>query len=230
MKISIIVPCYNEENYIIKVLKNINEQKKNFDLEIIVCDDGSTDKTLSTLLNNSSLFNHLVRNEKNIGKGGAIINALQKVSGDYVLIQDSDLEYSPNDYKDMFNPIFKNDADVVYGSRFNNNKSHKIMYFKNQIANKIITFLSNLATNLNLSDVEVGYKLIKTSIIKNLNLREKSFGIEIELTVKISKLNLKIYEVGVSYDGRRYEEGKKIRAIDGLIALYCIIKYKFFSK
>jgi len=227
MKISIIVPCYNEESFIIEVLKNINKQKKKFNLEIIVSDDGSTDKTLFHLLNNSSLYDYLVTSKKNLGKGNAIVNALQKVTGEYILIQDADLEYSPEDYKDLFDPIFKYEADVIYGSRFNTNKSHKIMYYKNQVANKIITLLCNLFTNLNLSDVEVGYKIFKTSIIKNLNLKEKSFGIEIELTMKISKLNLKIYEVGISYNGRTYEEGKKIKTIDGLKALYCILKYKF---
>jgi glycosyltransferase involved in cell wall biosynthesis len=226
MKISIIVPCYNEENFIIEVLKNINKQKKKFNLEIIVSDDGSTDKTLFHLLNNSLLYDYLVTTKKNLGKGNAIINALQKATGEYILIQDADLEYSPEDYKDLFDPIFKYGADVIYGSRFNTNKSHKIMYYKNQVANKIITLLCNLFTNLNLSDVEVGYKIFKTSIIKNLNLKEKSFGIEIELTMKISKLNLKIYEVGISYNGRTYEEGKKIKTIDGLKALYCIFKYK----
>ena len=229
MKISIIVPCYNEQNFIIEVLENINEQKKKFDLEIIVSDDGSTDKTLIHLNNNTSLFDYLVTSKKNYGKGNAVKNALQKATGDYVLIQDADLEYSPEDYEDLFDPIFKYKADVVYGSRFNNNKSHKIMYYKNQLANKVITFFCNLFTNLNLTDVEVGYKIFKASIIKNLNLKEKSFGIEIELTVKMSKLNLKIYEVGISYNGRSYEDGKKIRALDGFKALYYILKYKFIS-
>lgn len=230
MKISIIIPCYNEEKYILKVLKNINIQKKKFKLEIIVSDDGSTDKTVKLLKKNKRLYNILVIGNKNQGKGSAIRKALPLASGEYVLIQDSDLEYSPEDYSKIFYPAFKKKADVVFGSRFMSGANRRVIYYQHQIANKIITFLCNVITNINLSDVEVGYKLIKTSIIKKLNLKENSFGIEIELAVKLAKLKLRIFEVGISYNGRSYEEGKKIKTVDAFIAIYCIFKYKFFSK
>ena len=141
------------------------------------------------------------------------------------MIQDADLEYSPKDYSKIFYPALKNNADVVFGSRFISSENRRVIYYQHQIANKIITFLCNIITNVNLSDVEVGYKLIKTSIVKKLNLKENSFGIEIELAVKLAKLKLRIFEVGISYNGRSYEEGKKIKAIDAFIAIYCIFKY-----
>lgn len=229
MKISIIVPCYNEEKYIIEVLKNINLQKKKFNLEIIISDDGSNDKTIPLLKKNKKLYNKLITSKKNYGKGSAVRKAIFVASGEYVLIQDADLEYSPKDYSKIFYPALKNNADVVFGSRFISSENRRVIYYQHQIANKIITFLCNIITNINLSDVEVGYKLIKTSIIKKLNLKENSFGIEIELAVKLAKLKLRIFEVGISYNGRSYEEGKKIKAIDAFIAIYCIFKYRFFS-
>jgi len=145
------------------------------------------------------------------------------------LIQDSDLEYSPLDYQKIFNPIFKYNADAVYGSRFISNEPRRIIYFKNEIANKFLTYFSNLISGLNLSDVEVGYKLIKTSILKKLNLKENSFGIEIEITMKLAKRKCKIFEVGISYNGRTYAEGKKIQTIDGILAIFYVLKYKFFT-
>ena len=229
MKISIIIPCYNEEKYILEVLKNVNIQKKKFNLEIIVSDDGSKDKTVVLLKKNKKLYNKLITSKINYGKGSAIRKAFSVASGKYVLIQDADLEYSPKDYSKIFDPALKNNADVVFGSRFISSENRRVIYYQHQIANKIITFLCNIITNVNLSDVEVGYKLIKTSIVKKLNLKENSFGIEIELAVKLAKLKLRIFEVGISYNGRSYEEGKKIKAIDAFIAIYCIFKYRFFS-
>ena len=230
MKISIIIPCYNEEKYILKVLKNISIQKKKFNLEIIISDDGSNDNTVKLLKKNKKLYDKIIISKKNQGKGSAVRKALPITSGEYVLIQDADLEYSPEDYSKIFYPVLKNNADVVFGSRFISSENRRVIYYQHQIANKIITFLCNIITNVNLSDVEVGYKLIKSSIIKKLHLKENSFGIEIELVVKLAKLKLRIFEVGISYNGRSYEEGKKIKAIDAFIAIYCIFKYRFFSK
>jgi glycosyltransferase involved in cell wall biosynthesis len=229
IKISILVPCYNEEKYISEVLNNINKQRKKFNLEIIVINDGSQDNTDRILKKNKKIIDKIITKKKNEGKGSAIRAGLNYVTGEYTLIQDSDLEYSPLDYQKIFNPIFKYNADVVYGSRFISNEPRRIIYFKNEIANKFLTYFSNLISGLNLSDVEVGYKLIKTSILKKLNLKENSFGIEIEITMKLAKRKCKIFEVGISYNGRTYAEGKKIQTIDGMLAIFYILKYKFFT-
>ena len=228
MKISIIIPVYNEEKYILTVLKSVIDQKKFYDLEVIVIDDNSHDNTKTILKNNPELYDIIIFKDKNEGKGSAVINGLDKVTGDYVLIQDADLEYSPSDYTLLFNPISKN-ADVVYGSRFIGSKPKRILYFSHRIANSIITLMVNCLTNINFTDVEVGYKLIKTELIKKINLKENSFGIEIELTMKLAKLNIKFYEVGISYYGRTYAEGKKITLKDGFIAVYKIFYYKIFN-
>ena len=228
MKISIIIPVYNEEKYILTVLKSVIDQKKIYDLEVIVIDDNSHDNTKTILKNNPELYDIIIFKDKNEGKGSAVINGLDKVTGDYVLIQDADLEYSPSDYTLLFNPISKN-ADVVYGSRFIGSKPKRILYFSHRIANSIITLMVNCLTNINFTDVEVGYKLIKTELIKKINLKENSFGIEIELTMKLAKLDIKFYEVGISYYGRTYAEGKKITLKDGFIAVYKIFYYKIFN-
>jgi len=229
IKISILIPCYNEEKYISEVLNNIYKQKKKFNLEIIVINDGSQDNTDSILKKNKKFINKIISKKKNEGKGSAIRTGLNYVTGEYTLIQDSDLEYSPSDYQKIFNPIFKYNADVVYGSRFISNEPRRIIYFKNELANKCLTYISNIVSGLNLSDIEVGYKVFKTSILKSLNLKEKSFGFEIEATMKLAKNNYKIFEVGISYNGRTYAEGKKIRTIDGILALFYIFKYKFLN-
>lgn len=151
------------------------------------------------------------------------------MTGKYTLIQDADLEYSPLDYTKIFYPLFKYNADAVYGSRFISNEARRIIYFKNELANKFLTYISNIVSGLNLSDIEVGYKVFKTSILKSLDLKEKSFGFEIETTMKLAKNNYKIFEVGISYNGRTYAEGKKIRTIDGVLALFYIFKYRFLN-
>ena len=227
MKISIIIPVYNEEKYILDVLNRINIQRKNIDLEVIISDDASNDKTIEIIKQNNNLYEKLVENEVNKGKGSAIISALEYVTGDYVLIQDADLEYDPKDYIKLIEPIKEFNADVVYGSRFKGSEAKRILYFKNRIANFILSFLVSLITNINFSDVETGYKLIKSDILKTLNLKEKSFAIEIEITMKLAKKELKFYEVGISYNGRTFEEGKKIKMKDGFIALYKIFYYSF---
>jgi glycosyltransferase involved in cell wall biosynthesis len=229
IKISIIIPCYNEEKYISTVLTNIDKQRKLFNLEIIVVDDGSKDKTKEILKKYKKIINKIVIKKQNEGKGSAIRQGLNYATGKYTLIQDADLEYSPLDYTKIFYPIFKYNADVVYGSRFISNEARRIIYFKNELANKFLTFISNIVSGLNLSDIEVGYKVFKTSILKSLNLKERSFGFEIETTMKLAKNNYKIFEVGISYNGRTYAEGKKIRTIDGILALFYIFKYRFLN-
>ena len=229
MKFSVLIPCYNEKEYILKVLKKVNEQKKNYDLEIIVSDDYSNDGTLEILKRDKQLYDKLVECNINLGKGSAIKNALQYITGDVVIIQDADLEYDPNDFKILFEPFLKNNADVVYGSRFQGSSIKRVLYFRNRMANGVITFLSNLLTNLNFTDVETGYKVFKAQVLKGLNLQENSFAFEIESTMKIAKKKLVIFEVGISYKGRTIDEGKKIKFIDGIKAVISIFKYKFFS-
>jgi glycosyltransferase involved in cell wall biosynthesis len=229
VKISILVPCYNEKDYILEVLKNINKQKDFFNLEIIISDDCSNDGTLQILENNKNLYDKIITSKKNLGKGHAIKNAINFITGDVVIIQDADLEYSPNDYEKIIEPFLNNNADVVYGSRFQGSSKKRIIYFKNKVANVIITFICNLMTNLNFSDVETGFKAFKVDLLKKINLKENTFSFEIEVTMKISKFKVKIYEVGISYNGRTVEEGKKIKFIDGLKAIYSIFKYKFFN-
>tara|TARA_Y100000741_G_C18258197_1_gene559697 strand:+ start:109 stop:798 length:690 start_codon:yes stop_codon:yes gene_type:complete len=229
MKFSILIPVYNEERFILEVLKKVNLQKKNFDLQIIVINDGSTDKTKDILLNNRELYNHLINNEKNEGKGKSIINSLDSVEGDYILIQDADLEYNPDEYSKLIEPITKYNADVVYGSRFKGSEPKRIIYFTNRVANFILSLVASILTNINFSDIETGYKFIRSELLRSLSLKEKSFAIEVEITMKLSKKMNKFYEVGISYNGRTYDEGKKIKLKDGIEALYKIFYYKFFK-
>ena len=230
MKISVIIPVYNEERYIEQVLNKVNDEKKNINLEIIVSDDCSKDNTIKIIEKNKHLYDVLIKSQKNKGKGSAIIEATKHVTGDYRLIQDADLEYDPKDYNKLIEPIKKFKADVVYGSRFKGSEAKRILYFKNRIANYFLSFLVSLLTNINFSDVETGYKLVKSDLFKKLNLKENTFAIEIEITMKLAKKNLKFYEVGISYNGRTFEEGKKIRMIDGFIALFKIFYYFFRNK
>ena len=229
MKLSIIIPVYNEKDYILSVLEKVNKQKDKFNLEIIVTDDGSIDGTADLIKNNKHLYNKAIFNKKNEGKGSAIKECLNHVTGDYVLIQDADLEYNPDEYINLVSPIINYNAEIVFGSRFKGGQPERVLYFKNRFANFILSLLVSILTDINFSDVETGYKLIKTSKLKSLDLNEKSFGIEIEIVMKLAKTNSNFYEVGISYHGRTYEEGKKIRFIDGIVALYKIFYYKFFN-
>ncbi len=229
MLISIIIPCYNEEKYILEILKRVNQQKTKFNLEIIISDDCSRDKTNEILKQNKNFYDKLIINSKNQGKGAAIKKALQFCSGDIVLIQDADLEYDPRDYKDLISPFIESGADVVYGSRFTGTFARRVIYYKNQIANKFLTFLVNLLTDKNFTDIECGYKVFKKEILEKCNLKENTFTFETEVTMKVSKKNYIIYEVGVSYSGRTVEEGKKIKLKDGFLAIYTIFKYRFFN-
>jgi glycosyltransferase involved in cell wall biosynthesis len=228
MKISVIIPIFNEKLTIIELLKKVNQEKKRYNIEIIVSDDGSNDGTLELLNKNSTLYDKKTISEKNYGKGHAIKKGIEIATGEITLIQDADLEYDPNNYSKILDPILNNHADIVYGSRFAGSDARRLFYYKNQIANKLLTFLVNILTNINFSDVETGMKVFKTSVLKDLNIISKDFQFEIEVTMKISKINLRIYEVGISYKGRTYAEGKKIKFIDFIMAIYAIFKYKFF--
>lgn len=229
MKISIVIPTYNEKNSIIKLLKEVNKQKKNLNLEIIISDDGSIDGTINLLKNNSELYDVLINNSINKGKGHALRKGFEKCSGEIIVIQDADLEYNPEEYQSLIEPFYKYNADVVYGSRFLGHKPKRVLYFKNRVANFVLTLLANILTNLNFTDIETGYKVFKKKIINNIDFKENSFAFEVEFTMKIAKSKSKIFEVGVSYNGRTVEEGKKISFKDGLIAIFAIFKYRFFN-
>jgi len=228
MKVSVIIPCYNEDKTILEVLTKVNNQKNKFNLEIIICDDGSKDRTISIIEEHNNLYDKFIKLEQNSGKGIAIQKAIAQCTGDIILFQDADLEYDPDDYEKIIEPFFSKNADVVYGSRFQGSAAHRLIYFSHRLGNFFLTLLTSIMTNINFSDVETGYKAFKSQVLKNIILKEKSFGIEIEITMKIAKLKVKIYEVGISYNGRTYAEGKKITMKDGFIAVFLIFKY-FFS-
>lgn len=231
-KLSIIIPCYNEINTIDKIIQKIKNSLINYNYpnyEIIVVDDNSNDGTKEKLREydlDDKMKIHF--HEKNLGKGGAIQSAIQFVTGDLIIIQDADLEYDPFDYPKLLLPFVETDADVVYGSRFlGGGKYTRIHFFWHYLANKIITFICNLFTNLNLTDVETGYKVFKSSILKNIVLVENSFSFEPEVTIKLAKRKYKFYEVPITYNGRSYEEGKKIGLKDAFVALKAIFLYSF---
>ena len=232
--LSILIPCYNEENMIGIILKKIVEADCGLQKEIIVVNDCSTDNTANIIENfiHSNAGNNirLLYHATNKGKGACIQTALSVATGEVIIIQDADLEYSPFEYQKMLKPITDGFADVVYGSRFKGGDAHRVLFFLHTIGNKFLTFLSNIFTGLNLSDMETGYKIFTADVIRKIKLKEKRFGFEPEITAKISKVkNIRIYEVGISYYGRTYLEGKKIRWKDGLKAIYCIFKYNIFS-
>ena len=229
MKISVVIPVFNEEKFVLQTLEDVNKQKKKFNLEIIIIDDFSTDNTLKIIEDNSNLFDKFIKNEKNYGKGKSIILGIKEATGDLILLQDCDLEYDPEEYTKLIEPFTKYNADVVLGSRFKGSGAKRIIYFTNHIANKFLTFLTNLLLNRNFSDIETGYKVINKKKLDLINLEQNRFGIEIELIMKLSRTDSKIYEVGINYNGRTYDEGKKIKFIAGVIAVYLIFYY-FFKK
>ena len=230
MKLSIIIPCYNEE----RTLKIIIEKVLNFkdlEKEIVIVDDCSTDNSKSIIKDFEDLHPEVraIYLEKNLGKGAALKKGFEEAIGEIILIQDADLEYDPKDYSALIKPFKNTDADVVYGSRFMGGDYVRLHFFWHFVANKLLTFITNIVTNLNMSDMETGYKLFKKSVIQSINIKEKSFGVEPEITVKLAKKKFVFYEVPISYQGRSYEDGKKISLKDAFVALYCIFKYRFFD-
>jgi glycosyltransferase involved in cell wall biosynthesis len=230
MKLSIIIPCYNEKFTIEKIISKVLKFNL-YEKEIIIIDDCSTDSS-NEIIKKLAQTNKEITPfflEKNLGKGGALRKGIQEAKGDIILIQDADLEYDPKDYPALLKPFFETDADIVYGSRFFGGDYVRLHFFWHFIANKLLTLCSNIVTNLNMSDMETGYKAFKKSVIQSIDIKENSFGIEPEITVKLAKKNYVFYEVPISYRGRSYEEGKKITLKDAFIAIFCIFKYRFFN-
>lgn len=236
-KLSIIIPAYNEARTIHLILDKVNavQLMDGIEKEVIIVNDSSTDETESAIQTYMSAHPEMNiqyhRHDFNQGKGAAIHTGIKFATGDCTLIQDADLEYDPNEYNILLGPVVNGFADVVYGSRFMGGNPHRILFFWHSIGNKFLTFLSNMLTNLNLTDMETCYKLFKTEIIQKMNFKEKRFGFEPEVTARVARVKgIRIYEVGISYYGRTYDEGKKIGWKDGFRAIYCIVKYNLFVK
>ena len=229
MKLSIIIPCFNESNTIKKIIDKVYNNSK-YENEIIVIDDCSTDGSREILKSElSNKISTLILNEKNYGKGYSVRKGIEKATGSILIIQDADLEYDPSDYPRLIEPIKNDFADVVFGSRFVGSEEKRVLFFWHSLGNKILTLFSNMLTNLNLTDMENCYKVFKSEIIKSIDLKENRFGFEPEVTAKIAKKKCRIYEVGVKYYGRTYEQGKKIGWKDGISAIRCIFQYNLLK-
>jgi glycosyltransferase involved in cell wall biosynthesis len=228
-KLSIIMPVYNESGTIMEITAKVMAVKSDYAKELIIVDDASTDGTrdiLKTFLGRNEV--QIVFHDRNRGKGAAIRTALEHATGNIILIQDADTEYDPEDYERLLEPILKNKADVVYGNRFHG-EAHRVLYFWHYLGNQALTFLSNMITNINLHDMEVGYKAFRSDVLRRIQLRSDRFGFEPEVTVKVAKLGCRVYEVPISYHGRTYAEGKKITWRDGIKAIWCLLRYRFFD-
>jgi glycosyltransferase involved in cell wall biosynthesis len=228
--LSIVVPCYNEKRTIVPLLErvlgaNLPEQVER---EVVIVDDCSTDGTADVVKSIHDPRIRVLRHEKNKGKGAALRTAFQHAAGAIVIVQDADLEYNPNEYGKLLKPILDGRADVVFGSRFMTTDERRILYFSHFIGNQVLTFISNVFTNMNLSDMETCFKMFRANVLEKITIRENRFGFEPEITAKIARLKCRVYEVGISYSGRTYEEGKKIGLKDGFRALWCIVKYNVF--
>ncbi|MEM8639276.1 MAG: glycosyltransferase family 2 protein [Cyanobacteria bacterium P01_G01_bin.54] len=229
MKLSVIIPCFNEVHTIASIIEAVQRSPIS-DQEIIIVDDDSTDGTRALLENGlSQQVDRIIYHPQNQGKGAALRSGFQAATGEIVIVQDADLEYDPQEYGIMIEPILNNQADVVFGSRFMGGRPHRVLYFWHMVGNVFLTTLSNMFTNLNLTDMETCYKAFRREILEQIQLRENRFGFEPEITAKVAKLNCRIYEVGISYYGRTYRDGKKINWRDGFRAIYCIFKYNLWG-
>ena len=228
MKISVIIPCFDERKTIEQAIGAVRAAPIK-EIEIIIVDDGSTDGTATLLKEKiAPVVDQIIYQPRNRGKGAALRAGFDAASGDVILVQDADLEYDPNDYLILLEPILSGNADAVFGSRFLGGRPHRVLYFWHMVGNRFLTLLSNMFTNLNLTDIETCYKVFRAPLIKSLHLREDRFGFEAEVTAKLAKAGCRIYEVGISYSGRTYEEGKKVNWKDGVRAIYAILRYNLF--
>ena len=228
MKVSVIIPCFNERQTIEQIVQAVRASPID-NLEIIIVDDGSNDGTIALLKEKvAPIADQIIYQPRNWGKGAALRAGFAAATGDVILVQDADLEYSPGDYGILLEPIFSGKADAVFGSRFMSGRPHRVLYFWHMVGNRFLTLLSNMFTNLNLTDLETCYKAFRAPVVKRLNLRENRFGFEPEVTAKLAKARCRIYEVGISYNGRTYNEGKKVNWTDGVRAIYAILRYNLF--